>query len=97
MDNTIIRVDSLRKAFKVSKRPRGFLGHVANLFVPMYETRTAVNGISFAINQGEAVGLIGSNEIVLQDLVDNDETGLERELVGARTDQRRDHQHEQPG
>jgi ABC-2 type transport system ATP-binding protein len=61
VDNTIIRVDSLRKAFKVSKRPRGFLGHVANLFAPMYETRMAVNGISFAIDQGEAVGLIGSN------------------------------------
>jgi ABC-2 type transport system ATP-binding protein len=59
--NTIIRVDKLRKTFKVSKRPRGFLGHVANLFVPMYETRVAVNGVCFEIKQGEAVGLIGSN------------------------------------
>jgi len=61
VEKPLIRVEKLKKTFKVSKRPRGLVGHVANLIAPRYESRVAVNGISFDIDRGEAVGVIGPN------------------------------------
>lgn len=61
MSEPIIRVDNLKKTFKVSKRANGLPGRIANLFAPKYEYKKAVDGISFNIQQGEAVGFIGAN------------------------------------
>ena len=58
---SIIKVTNLFKTFKVSKRPKGLPGTIANLFAPKYSVKMAVNGISFEIQKGEAVGFIGAN------------------------------------
>lgn len=59
--SSIIKVQNLQKTFKVSKRPKGLPGTIANLFVPKYNEKVAVDGINFEIQKGEAVGFIGSN------------------------------------
>lgn len=61
MIEPIIRVENLKKTFKVSKRANGLPGRIANLFFPKYEYKKAVDGISFNILQGEAVGFVGAN------------------------------------
>lgn len=58
---SIIKVQDLHKTFKVSKRPKGLPGTIANLFVPKFQEKIAVDGISFEIKKGEAVGFIGAN------------------------------------
>ena len=58
---SIIKVENLKKTFKISKRPKGLPGTIANLFVPKYWEKVAVDGISFEIQKGEAVGFIGAN------------------------------------
>lgn len=57
----LIKVDNLKKVYKISERKRGLPGKIANLFVPKYKKKVAVDGISFTINEGEAVGFIGPN------------------------------------
>ena len=58
---SIIKVENLKKTFKISKRPKGLPGTIANLFVPKFTEKVAVDGISFEIQKGEAVGFIGAN------------------------------------
>lgn len=58
---SIIKVQNLKKTFKISKRPKGLPGTIANLFIPKYKEKVAVDGISFEIQKGEAVGFIGAN------------------------------------
>lgn len=59
--NSFIEVKNVSKSFKVSKRPKGIPGNIANLFVPKYEEKKAVKDISFSIEQGEMVGFVGPN------------------------------------
>ncbi|TCS37590.1 ABC transporter ATP-binding protein [Reinekea marinisedimentorum] len=59
--DTVIECSALKKEFKINKRPKGFLGHMANLIVPKFEYKQAVSDISFRINRGDAVGFIGAN------------------------------------
>ena len=59
--NNLIKVDNLKKVYKISERKRGLPGKIANLFVPKFKKKVAVDGISFTINEGEAVGFIGPN------------------------------------
>lgn len=59
--SSIIKVQNLRKIFKISKRPKGLPGTIANLFVPKFNEKIAVDGINFEIQKGEAVGFIGAN------------------------------------
>ena len=61
MDDYIIEVKNLKKEYKINKRANGILGHLANLFVPKYEIKKAVDGIDFQIREGEMVGFIGAN------------------------------------
>ncbi len=61
MSRKIIEVDNISKTFKISKRPKGIPGMLANIVFPKYEHRQAVKSISFTINEGEMVGFIGPN------------------------------------
>ena len=60
-DDTIIRAKGIKKTFKVNKRSKGLPSAIANLFVPKYTEKRAVDGIDFEIKKGEAVGFIGAN------------------------------------
>ncbi|PIY80603.1 MAG: ABC transporter [Candidatus Pacebacteria bacterium CG_4_10_14_0_8_um_filter_42_14] len=56
-----VKVDHLKKHFKVYKKKPGFMGSIESLWHREYETVKAVDDISFDIEQGEIVGFIGQN------------------------------------
>lgn len=58
---SFIEVNEVSKAFRVSKHSAGIPGMLANLVVPKYEKKQAVDNVSFSIEQGEMVGFIGPN------------------------------------
>ena len=58
---SFIEVKGISKEFKVNKRSAGIPGMIANMFVPKYEIKKAVNELSFNIEKGEMVGFIGPN------------------------------------
>ncbi len=58
---SFIEVKEVSKTFKVNKRSAGIPGMIANIFVPKFENKKAVDGISFDIESGEMVGFIGPN------------------------------------
>ena len=58
---SIIQVDHLTKVFHVQRKDPGLKGAVKALFLPKYEDKVAVNGISFSVDAGEMVGYIGVN------------------------------------
>ncbi|MGN1295770.1 MAG: ATP-binding cassette domain-containing protein [Bacilli bacterium] len=57
----MIRVENLEKTFKKPIRGEGVSGMLKTLFSRKYELVKAVKGITYTINDGEIVGLIGSN------------------------------------
>jgi len=57
----LIEVKNINKEYKISKRTKGFMGTIANTFIPKYEIKRAVQNISFTIEKGEMVGFIGPN------------------------------------
>ena len=58
---SFIEVKKISKDFKVNKRSAGIPGMIANMFVPKFEIKKAVNDLSFTIEKGEMVGFIGPN------------------------------------
>ncbi len=60
MEN-IIEIQGVKKYYKIAKREKGMLETLANLFNRKYETKKAVDDISFSIKPGEIVGFIGPN------------------------------------
>ena len=58
---SFIEVTNVSKRFRINKRTAGIPGMIANMFVPKYEYKQAVDGISFSIEEGEMVGFIGPN------------------------------------
>ena len=56
-----IVVEGLTKSFRVAERRTGALGGLTSLFARRYRTVTALNGIAFALGEGELLGLIGPN------------------------------------
>ena len=60
---SFIEVKEVSKSFKVNKRSAGIPGMIANMFVPKFENKKAVDGISFDIESGEMVGFIGPNGV----------------------------------
>ena len=57
----MITVTNLKKEFKKPIRKEGVIGMFTTLFSRKYETKVAVDNISFKIDDGEIVGYIGSN------------------------------------
>jgi ABC-2 type transport system ATP-binding protein len=57
----LIEVDNLSKHFKILNRREGLGGAFKDLFSGDYRTVKAVEGVSFAIQEGEIVGYIGPN------------------------------------
>jgi ABC-2 type transport system ATP-binding protein len=57
----IIQVTSVTKQFQIRKKREGFLGDLSSLIRPEYETKIAVDAVSFQIEPGEIVGYIGPN------------------------------------
>lgn len=56
-----IEVKDLYKEFKIPVNNSGVLGSIKFLFHPQYNTKIAVDNISFSIDRGEIVGYIGPN------------------------------------
>jgi ABC-2 type transport system ATP-binding protein len=56
-----IRVEKLSKAYFVPERPAGLGSSLKSLFKKKYQCISAVEGISFSIQEGEMVGFIGPN------------------------------------
>ena len=57
----IINVDGLTKVYKQQNRQAGFLSAVHSLFTDNFSYKTAVDEISFQVNEGEIIGLLGPN------------------------------------
>ena len=57
----IIEVKNLIKTYKTIEKEDGLIGYFKNLIKPKYKEFTAVNGISFDVNEGELIGYIGEN------------------------------------
>jgi ABC-2 type transport system ATP-binding protein len=58
---SLIQVSSVTKQFQRRKPRPGFWGAVTSLVNPAYEVKTAVDAISFRVDQGEIIGYIGPN------------------------------------
>lgn len=61
MDRPAIRVERLRKQFRIQQNREGLKGALRDLFRREYRDITAVKDISFSIPQGEICGYIGEN------------------------------------
>lgn len=57
----LIEVKNLVKKYRISEKEAGMFGYIKHLFRPKYKWQTAVNNISFNIDEGELVGYIGEN------------------------------------
>ncbi|OGK15068.1 ABC transporter [Candidatus Roizmanbacteria bacterium RIFCSPLOWO2_02_FULL_37_19] len=57
----MISVKNLTKTYRTTKHTEGLLDFVRNTFHRQYEMTTAVDNISFEIEQGELVGFLGPN------------------------------------
>ncbi len=57
----LIEVKDLVKKYKISQKKHGVVGYIKHLIHPKYKEVTAVNNISFNIEEGELVGYIGEN------------------------------------
>ena len=58
---SIIEVNNLKMNYKVSKKQEGLKGAIKGLFSKEYSVVNAVNDISFKVEEGEFIGLIGKN------------------------------------
>jgi len=56
-----IKVEDLKKTFKVARRKSGLKNSFRSFFKREYELVQALNGISFELKEGELVGYIGPN------------------------------------
>lgn len=58
---SIISVNDLTRQFKIYKKQPGIIGSMSSLFNRQYYDTTAVDHISFSIEEGELIGFIGPN------------------------------------
>jgi ABC-2 type transport system ATP-binding protein len=57
----MIEVDRLAKTFRVAKKAPGFVGSLKSLVRRETVAKEAVKGVSFRVDEGEIVGLVGAN------------------------------------
>lgn len=57
----MIELENITKTYKIHKREAGIKNATKSFFKREYETITALNDITFKINEGEMVGYIGPN------------------------------------
>lgn len=57
----VIEVHSLTKSFRTAIKREGLLGSFKGLFHREYKDYTAVNSVSFSVEKGELLGLLGAN------------------------------------
>ena len=58
---SLIEVKNVEKKYKIYKQKAGVKNVLKNLLCPEVSIKTAVSDLSFTIEKGEAVGLIGEN------------------------------------
>jgi ABC-2 type transport system ATP-binding protein len=56
-----IEVENLRRTFGIARQTEGLSGAFGRLFRREYETKTALDGITFQVESGELLGYIGPN------------------------------------
>lgn len=56
-----INVENLTKIYRVHEKQEGFKNTIKDLFFRKYIEKKAVDNVSFSVNQGEIVGLLGEN------------------------------------
>ena len=61
MSDPQIRVDDLKKSYRVHEREAGTKASIRSLFKRTYKEVEAVKGVSFSIEPGEVVGFLGPN------------------------------------
>ena len=61
MSSKIIQTNNLSKTYRVHEKPEGFKNTVKDLFSRKYIDKIAVDNLSFTVNGGEIVGLLGEN------------------------------------
>ena len=61
MSTMVIQADNLSKIYRVHEKPEGFRNTLRDLFSRNYVDKTAVDDLSFTVNAGEIVGLLGEN------------------------------------
>jgi ABC-2 type transport system ATP-binding protein len=57
----LLSIQSLSKSYRIPKHKRGFWNGLAALFSRQYVIKTALDRVSFNINEGDLVGYIGPN------------------------------------
>ena len=57
----IIEVNNVKRSFRSSKKQEGWRGAFNLLVKPEYQTHQALKGVSFSVEEGAFVGLIGAN------------------------------------
>jgi len=61
MAKNAIQVKKLRKEFRIKQKAVGFMGGLVSVFSPRYKHITAVDNISFSVQEGEILAFIGPN------------------------------------
>lgn len=59
--NPLIEVENVRRSFRSVKKKEGLKGSFQLLFKPEHQVHEALKGITFSIDEGSFVGLIGAN------------------------------------
>lgn len=57
----VIEVENLSKTFRVKRKEKGMKGSIQALIKPGFREIRAVDGVSFAVEEGEALAFIGPN------------------------------------